>query len=191
MDQFKKIKNPIDKFKKGYKKNNPNLLKHLNNNMVNGNHFNYLFIGDSGCGKTYLAKNIIYCSLSKWDTVKVHTFYQEYLSIITSNAYDKFDALKEHNRIMQSQSLLIDDPGDEKPSTEAAHDYFSGLIERRYDYLERKGSVSRTIITTNLTGTKIEETYGSRVLDRIKHYFVICKFNDVSFRDKKKEIILG
>ena len=191
MDQFKKILNPIDKFNSGYVKNNPNLLKHLNTNLVNGKSFHYLFTGDVGCGKTYLAKNTIGCSLSRWHTIKVHKFYQEYLSIISSSAYDKFDALKSHNLIMQSESLLIDDLGDEKPSTEAAHDYFAGLIERRYDYLERKAKFSRTIITTNLTGNQISKTYGSRVLDRIKHYFVICKFNDVSFRDKTKQIILG
>ena len=191
MSHFKKIEDPLNKLKKGYQRNNPNLLKHLETKLINGEPFHYLFTGQVGCGKTYLSKNIINFTLPRWQTVKVHTFYQEYLSIIGSSAYDKFDALKEHNRIMQSQSLLIDDLGDEKPSTEAAHDYFGGLIERRYDYLERKGSESRTIITTNLSGNQISNTYGSRVLDRIKHYFVICKFNDVSFRDKNKEIISG
>tara|TARA_R110002110_G_scaffold183301_6_gene389924 strand:+ start:2413 stop:2988 length:576 start_codon:yes stop_codon:yes gene_type:complete len=191
MSHFKKIKDPLNKFKKGYQRNNPNLLKHLESKLINGEPFHYLFLGTVGCGKTYLARNIMYCSLSKWERVKVHTFYQEYLGIMSSNSFDKFDALNSHNRAMQSESLLIDDLGDEKPSTEAAHDYFGGLIERRYDYLDRKVDISRTIITTNLNGDQIDNTYGSRVLDRLKHRFVICKFNDISFRDKKKEVILG
>lgn len=191
MSHFKKIDDPLNKLKKGYQRNNPNLLKHLESKLINGEPFNYLFTGQVGCGKTFLARNIMHISATRWKYIKVHTFYQDYLGIIGSNAYDKFDALREHSRPMQLESLLIDDLGDEKPSTEAAHDYFGGLIERRYDYLERKADMSRTIITTNLSGNQIANIYGSRVLDRIKHYFVICKFNDVSFRDKKKEIISG
>ena len=191
MSHFKKIKDPINKFKKGYQRNNPNLLKHLESKLINGEPFHYLFTGQVGCGKTYLARHIMYYSLTRWEYIKVYKFYQEYLGIIGSNAYDKFDALRSHSQPMQSESLLIDDLGNEKPSTEAAHDYFGGLIERRYDYLERKADISRTIITTNLNGDQIQKTYGSRVLDRIKQYFIICKFNDISFRDKNKEIISG
>ena len=150
-----------------------------------------MFLGSVGCGKTYLARHIMYYSSTRWEYIKVYKFYQEYLGIIGSNAYDKFDALRSHSVPMQFESLLIDDLGNEKPSTEAAHDYLGGLIERRYDYLERKADISRTIITTNLNGDQIDDIYGSRVLDRIKQYFIICKFNDISFRDKKKEIISG
>ena len=83
---------------------------------------------------------------------------------------------------------MLDDLGDEKPSTPASHDYFGGLIEKRYLTIKRN-EMSRTIITTNLNAEMIRETYGSRVLDRLIEHFVICKFKRVSFREKKERII--
>ena len=89
---------------------------------------------------------------------------------------------------MNSRLLVVDDLGDEKPSTDAAHDYFSGLIEMRYDYIY-KNHDTRTIITTNLDASEIIKTYSSRVMDRLQEYFVICKFKEISFR-KKNLVVL-
>jgi DNA replication protein DnaC len=188
MSSFTKIKDPLSKFDDGYEQNNPNILKHLVGKLEGGEPFHYLFTGVVGCGKTYLANNIVRSTGVRWDVVKVIKFYEKYLNIMTSGFSDKWSAIGQLNSIMNSKLLVVDDLGDEKPSTDAAHDYFSNLMELRHHYIY-KNPECRTIITTNLNANQIIETYSSRVMDRLQEYFVICKFNKTSFR-KKNLVIL-
>ena len=188
MSEFEKIQDPLSKFPEGYKRNNPNILNHVVERIENGDPFHYLFTGVVGCGKTHLASNIVRCTGERWDLVKVIKFYHKYLNLMSSDYSDKWDAIGQQNTIMQSRILVIDDLGDEKPSTDAAHDYFSSLIEMRYDYIY-KNQDTRTIITTNLDAKEIINTYSSRVMDRLQEYFVICKFKETSFRKKNLVII--
>ena len=188
MSEFKKIQDPLSKFPKGYQRNNPNILKHIVERIENGDPFHYLFTGVVGCGKTHLASNIVMCTEEQWSLVKVIKFYHKYLNIMSSDYTDKWNAIGYHNTKMNSRLLVVDDLGDEKPSTDAAHDYFSGLIEMRYDYIY-KNHDTRTIITTNLDASEIIKTYSSRVMDRLQEYFVICKFKEISFR-KKNLVVL-
>ena len=105
-----------------------------------------------------------------------------------SNYDDKWDAIKRHGNKFKSNRLMIDDLGDERPATAAAHDHFAGCLEVRYIYIQ-KHPLSRTIITTNLSASGINDMYGSRVLDRLQEHFVICKFTEVSFRAKQQQIL--
>ena len=188
MSEFKKIQDPLSKFPEGYQRNNPNILNHVVERIENGDPFHYLFTGVVGCGKTHLASNIVRCTGGMWDIVKVIKFYEKYLNLMTSGFSDKWSAIGHQNSIMKSKLLVIDDLGDEKPSTEAAHDYFSGLIEMRHRYIY-KHPECRTLITTNLNAKEIIKTYSSRVMDRLQEYFVICKFKETSFRKKNLVII--
>jgi len=54
-----------------------------------------------------------------------------------------------------------------------------------------KRKVTRSIITTNLTGKQIQKLYGVRVIDRLQELYTIMKFKPKSFREEKKEIIEG
>jgi len=193
MAEFEKINSPLKKFVKGYEQNNPNILKDIITNLEEGNPFHYLFTGVVGCGKTYLTRMIMRATLvtprsERWEMIKVIKFYKRYLSYITSEYSDKWSSVDSHNRTINTKLLAIDDLGDEKPSTSAAHDYFSSLIEMRYDHIYRNKD-TRTIITTNLDANEIINTYSSRVMDRLQEYFVICKFKETSFR-KKNLVIL-
>lgn len=188
MSEFKIIKDPISRFDKGYEQNNPNILKDIMTNLEQGNPFHYLFTGVVGCGKTYLMKMIIMATQDNWEVVKCIKFYERYLNYISSDYSDKWNAVGQHNLAIKKKMLAIDDLGDEKPSTSAAHDYFSGLIEMRYDYIYRYPE-SRTIITTNLNSDKIIRFYGSRAFDRLQELFVICRFKKVSFRQKKQRVL--
>jgi DNA replication protein DnaC len=188
MSSFKKIKDPLSKFPKEYNNNNPNILKHIVKRIESGNPFHYLFTGVVGCGKTHLASNIVRCTQQRWELIKVIKFYEKYLNLMTSGFTDKWSAIGQLNSIMNSTLLVVDDLGDEKPSTVAAHDYFSNLIELRHQYIY-KNPECRTIITTNLNSNQIVETYSSRVMDRLQEYFVICKFNKTSFREKNLVIL--
>ena len=70
--------------------------------------------------------------------------------------------------------LCLDDIGNEKPSTDAAHEYIGGCIERRYDAI-KGGQAHATIITSNLDMEAIRKMYGSRVQDRIYEVFDIME----------------
>jgi DNA replication protein DnaC len=188
MSEFEKIQDPLSKFPEGYKRNNPNILNHVVERIENGDPFHYLFTGVVGCGKTHLASNIVRCTGKRWEIIKVIKFYHKYLNLMSSNYSDKWDAINEQKKIMHSRLLVIDDLGDEKPGTDAAHDYFSSLIEMRYDYIHRNQD-TRTIITTNLDSKEIINTYSSRVMDRLIEYFVMCKFKETSFREKNLVIL--
>jgi|TARA_R100001530_G_C4279513_1_gene145209 DNA replication protein DnaC len=195
MAEFEKINSPLKKFVKGYEQNNPNILKDIITNLEEGNPFHYLFTGVVGCGKTYLTRMIMRATLvtprsERWEMIKVIKFYKRYLSYITSEYSDKWSSVDSHNRTINTKLLAIDDLGDEKPSTSAAHDYFSGLIEMRYDYIYTHPE-SRTIISTNLNGNQIIKMYGSRAFDRLQEYFVICKFKPVSFREKRHRTLVA
>ena len=202
------------RYPKGYKKNNKNIIKRVEKelllygtNIIDGVQHDsnrvsahYLFQGVVGCGKTTLAK-IIYNSCkpkSNYTDSKSTSFrkiYEDYLSLIGSTYSDKYTAIQDLSELMKKELLLLDDLGDEKPNTDAAHDYIGGLLEKRYEYIKIGFPVNKlncvTIITTNLNGKQIIDTYGSRVYDRLQEIFVICKFKDVSFREKKRTIIKG
>jgi DNA replication protein DnaC len=188
MSKFNKIQDPISTFDEKYVKNNPNILNHIIDKLKTGKPFHYLFTGVVGCGKTYLARNVVVASQEQWEAIKVIDFYKKYLGLLGSSYDDKWQALKNQDSRVKNRLLVLDDLGDEKPSTEAAHDYFSGLIEMRYDYIN-KNPFTRTIITTNLDSKKLERMYGSRVYDRIQEHFIICKFKPISFRREKHKVL--
>jgi DNA replication protein DnaC len=171
-----------------YEQNNPNILKRISIDVSNGNPFHYLFTGCVGAGKTYTAKKIVMSLEDDWYFINVMKHYESYLKYMQSNYDDKWDAIKRHSSKFRSQCLMLDDLGDERPSTAAAHDHFAGCLEIRYIYIQ-KHPMSRTIITTNLTAGGINDMYGSRVLDRLQEHFVICRFKEVSFRSKQQQIV--
>ena len=194
-------------YPKGYKKNNKNIIAKVEKDLLsygtkisNRVCANYLFQGVVGCGKTTLAKAIYTtCWLkgrrSDSKATSFRKMYEDYLSLMSSTYSDKYDAIKELSLCTQKEVLFLDDLGDEKPNTDAAHDYIGGLLEKRYEHIKTGFPENKfncvTIITTNLNGKQIIDTYGSRVYDRLQEVFVICKFKEVSFREKKRQIIEG
>ena len=173
-----------------YKISNPNIISLIKNDLEQGNPFHYLFTGMVGSGKTYLGQQIVQSCVesTKWQLLSTIRQYEQYLFFMQSNYDDKWDAIRKSSNEVKKQCLMLDDLGDEKPSTPAAHDYFGGLIEKRHLMIKRNPN-SRTIITTNLNADMIRETYGSRVLDRMIEHFVICKFKRISFREMQERIV--
>ena len=169
---------------------NPNIIQLVKKDLSEGNPFHYLFTGMVGSGKTYLGQQIVRSTkeYSSWSLVSAMKHYKDHIRIIGGDYVDKMEADRKNDNKFNEQCLILDDLGDEKPSTAASHDYFGGLMESRYLMIKRN-PLSRTLITTNLNAEMIRETYGSRVLDRLIEHFVICKFKRVSFREKKERII--
>jgi len=189
MIQKKELKLP-----KYYQKNNPKILSRVKEDMEAGNPFHYLFIGAVGCGKTELAR-AIYSSYepNHFESVKIRRFYRSYLYYLSMNLNDKYQSIMDMEKQFRSRAVIIDDFGDERPATDAAHDYIANMIEERYDYciLPHNRDFCQTVITTNLKGEEILKFYGSRVLDRMEELFTIMEFNAHSFRREKKEKIKG
>ena len=186
-------------YPKNYEKNNPNILKHIMDDWKDEKQFNYLFTGNVGSGKSYLA-NVIEYNMKKTkriDSVKrpalqsIRKHYVKYLELLQSDYTDRGSALDNHRRsLTHPEFVILDDLGDEKPNTDASHDYFAGVLEDRYDFICRYEYAS-TIITTNLSGYDIINTYGSRVYDRLSDKFIIMKFKDISYRRKNLKQIKG
>ena len=189
MSDFNIVEDPIvatDSFKII----NPKIVERINKDLAAGNPFHYLFIGETGCGKTLLGTTTVIKTNVMWEMVSTMKHYQEHLRFISSDYIDKMEADRKNDNKFSSACMMIDDLGDEKPSTVASHDYFGGLLEKRYLYIKRKPE-SRTIITTNLHSEGLIETYGSRVYDRLCEHYTICKFKNHSFRKENLDIVEG
>ena len=180
------------KLPSGYRLNNPNFLKQLKEDFKEERNFNYLFTGSVGCGKTYLAKIIIHNTGGSgfWETLECRNVYKDYLRLMESNYTDKHEALQRLDDRVKKKNVLIDDLGDERPSTAGSHDYLGGLLVERCETIKRTSTCS-SIITTNLKQKEIMEMYGSRVVDRLEENFIMVKFEDHSFRRDKRQIIKG
>jgi DNA replication protein DnaC len=176
--------------KENYKINNPKIIAKINNDLVNGNPFHYLFTGATGVGKTFLGTSVVLRCKEPWEMVSCMKHYREHIGYMASDYTDKMDADRKNDNKFSTKCLMLDDLGDEKPNTPASHDYFSGLLEKRHLYIKRN-PCSRTIITTNLHSQELIEIYGSRVYDRLCEHYIICKFIDHSFRKAELEVIEG
>ena len=119
---------------KDYEIVNPNIIKLIKDDLSKGRPFHYLFTGMVGSGKTYLGQKIVLSTKEamQWELVSAMEHYKEHIRIIGADYADKMDADHRRENKFSSQCLILDDLGDEKPSTVASHDYFGGLLEKRY-----------------------------------------------------------
>lgn len=75
--------------------------------------------------------------------------------------------------------LVIDDFGEEPTTVSEYGNIFTPLIDLlEYRYKRDK----YTLISTNLTGGKIEEKYGVRISDRLEEMMYVIEFTGLSFR---------
>ena len=177
---------------KNYEKNNPNILKRVVKDMESNKPFHYLFIGNAGVGKTALAKLIRRSySESDWRWLNVRKFYRNYIELMSTSYNDKYDVIRDSEKIMRAKNLVIDDLGNERPNTASAHDYMGSMLEERYDWLTVSNKEARTIITTNLGANELHQIYGARLIDRLEGLFTIMRFKNQSFRRVNREIIEG
>ena len=175
-----------------YQKNNPNILKRIEQDLDTNSGFHYLFMGDVGCGKTYLAEIIA----KNFENVRYNSafeLYSDYLFLLDSSYTDKNEAIKNLKHSLRGSFVILDDLGAESPRSESSRNFISAVCQDGYLWVKEveKMKVTRSIITTNLTGMQIQKLYGVRVIDRLQELYTIMKFKSKSFRADEKEIIEG
>ena len=120
--------------------------------LKNGN-YNLVLIGDTGVGKSHLARSILKAISDNTDQ-----------TVAFINVIDLFSKLKRDfdstdyyiEKMAEVDLLVLDDVGSEKIS-----DWATSILQSLFD--KRK----KTIITTNLEPEELLDVYGSRVHSRI------------------------
>lgn len=182
----------------GYQIDNPKIIEKIRKDMASGEPYHYWFQGKVGTGKTFTAQSIVrsypnhyeyYPSnnpIAKTGMIIVRDYYREYLDFNKMRGAGGVLDLKANEKLMNKRFLCIDDIGNEKPGTDAAHEYIGSVLERRYEQIKRN-YCHATVITTNLDGKQLQKMYGSRVLDRIFEVFQVMKFERVDPLGNEKE----
>ena len=78
MSDFNIVENPIVE-KENYKINNPKIIAKINNDLLNGNPFHYLFTGATGVGKTFLGTTVVLRCNEPWEMVSCMKNYREHI----------------------------------------------------------------------------------------------------------------
>lgn len=121
---------------------------------------NFVFLGQTGTGKTYLSE----CVFSEIENKGLNAIYltsNELNQAFLKMHLDEIDKLTAFNVLVNSDFLVIDDLGTEPIYKNVTVEYLLSLISQRIE----KGMPF--IITTNLTTQEISERYNERLLSRL------------------------
>lgn len=141
---------------------------------------NILFQGNVGVGKTFLTNCIAKELIDRAYTVIYLTSFQ-LVEVLENHRFRRNDAIEDNytlEYILSCDLLIIDDLGTELINSFVVSQLFLCMNER----LVRKKS---TIISTNLSLSKLTEVYSERVVSRIAEHYLICKIYGDDIRLKK------
>lgn len=128
------------------------------------NHDNFLFLGNTGVGKTFLANCIAKELLDKGYTVAYLTAFRLFDILekykFGKNNSDIHDAANQFDYILNCELLIIDDLGTELSNAFTTSQLYLIINER---LLSRKS----TIISTNLSLDHLNSNYSERIYSRI------------------------
>jgi len=148
---------------------------------------NILFYGNVGVGKTFLTNCIAKSLLDSGHSVIYFTSFQLF-DTLASYTFHRDDSdeqvLNIHKDIFDCDLLIIDDLGTENTNSFVTSQMFLILNERDM----RKKS---TIISTNLSLEKLNDSYTERSFSRIFGNYRIIKPDIADIRIKKKRIKLS
>ena len=176
----------------GYETNNPKILERVKKDLAGDAEFHYLFMGECGCGKTYLA-NAIAQAYGDTKVVAAIEIYRKYLIAQNINTSDQGNEIRKSLQCLRTRPgnlLIFDDLGAEAPKTAASKSFIEEILEDRYNWIQ-KNLAGSTIITTNYSAKDLAMQYGDRIVDRLQEKFIIMKFHDKSFRELRIRIIEG
>lgn len=158
----------ISEYKTECFKQDINKMNSLKNSMINfvdniktARTRNLVFVGNTGVGKTYLAKSIAKTCMSQGNTVIFTTSFNLNNEFLKSHLSSELDKIKLLNNFINCDLLVIDDLGSEPILKNVTREYLLILINER---IARNKAI---IITTNLRPDNIISTYGQRFASRI------------------------
>lgn len=155
------------------------------NNFDNSDTKNLFFTGNTGLGKTYMTNCIANELLKKGKTVLYQTA-PVLLETIIDNKFNKYKTTNINNfnnQVLEADLLIIDDLGTECLNSMKLSELFTILNSRS---LNLNNKITKTIISTNLSISKIFSIYEERIGSRIAGFYDIYYFFGEDLRLKKK-----
>lgn len=130
-----------------------------------------ILAGKNGTGKTTSAAAICKDALVGGYIHEACFFSPDVCFIVQSDLYLQYMKTSQYGydytyileKYSEFKLLVIDDLGDRKEPSPGFIDFLYALIEKR----ERKKDECGTIITTNMTATKMREVFGDAIVSRI------------------------
>ena len=154
------------------------------NNFDNSDTKNLFFTGNTGLGKTYMTNCIANELLKKGKTVLYQTAPVLLENIINYKMSKQKDSQNNfYKSILESDLLIIDDLGTESLNSMKLSELFTILNSRS---LNLNNKITKTIISTNLSISKIFSIYEERIGSRIAGFYDIYYFFGEDLRLKKK-----
>ena len=170
---------------------NMNLLREKANNFIENfddpTEKNLIFTGGTGLGKTFLSNCIAAEVLKQGKTVLYQTA-PVMLDSILDEKFGKSDTgFNLMENILTTNLLIIDDLGTEKISETKITELFT-IINTRL--LNQNHSITKTIISTNLTVNELFSIYTTRIGSRLAGSYRFLRFfgDDIRLKKGKKEI---
>lgn len=144
---------------------------------------NLLFCGNSGLGKTFISSCIANELIQKGKTVLYQT-----APVMLDDIIDyKFGKINSNisNTINSVDLLIIDDLGTETKNSLKLTELFNIINSR---LLNQNNTITKTIISTNLSLQDLYNTYEERILSRIIGNYTACYFfgDDIRIKMKNK-----
>lgn len=170
---------------------NMNLLREKANNFIENfddpTEKNLIFTGGTGLGKTFLSNCIAAEVLKQGKTVLYQTAPVMLDSILDEKFGKSDNGFNLMENILTTNLLIIDDLGTEKISETKITELFT-IINTRL--LNQNHSITKTIISTNLTANELFSTYTTRIGSRLAGSYRFLRFfgDDIRLKKGKKEI---
>ena len=137
------------------------------------------FYGPVGTGKTFLSHCIAKELLDSGYSVIYFTAFQLFELFSAPGYTDPEERLQNHETLLESDLLILDDIGTELANTFTVSKLFQILNERA---LLRKS----TIVSTNLSPKDFRDIYSERIFSRITSSYTLVKFCGSDIRIRKK-----
>ena len=187
---FKKYSDVVDKQKYNSDispRENINLIKNICLNFINNfddhNEKNLLFTGNTGLGKTFLSSCIAREMIDRDKTVLYQTAPIMLDTILDFKFNKNASSDETYKNLLDVDLLIIDDLGTESLNNVKFTELFN-IINTRL--LNQNNKCLKTIISTNLSLSILNKTYGERITSRLIGNYNICRFfgDDIRFLNR-------